>query len=149
MFLSTSHNKIDLKSRVSIPASFRLFLEKNNEQLILFKSLQLKCIEGTTYSRMQMYINAIDELDALSDEALLLRMMMADSFEMKFDASGRVVIPETLMKHSELTNKAVFMGIGGSFYIWSPAEYESQYKKSQKILKEQGLPKLLLKKKND
>ena len=149
MFLSTSHNKIDLKSRVSIPASFRLNLEKNNEQLILFKSLQFKCIEGTTYSRMQMYINAIDELDALSDEAFVLRMMMADSFEMKFDTGGRVIIPEILMSFSELTDKAVFMGIGESFYIWSPVEYENQYSKSQKILKEKGPPKLILKKKSD
>ena len=149
MFLSTSYNKIDTKSRVSIPASFRLNLEKNNESLILFKSLQFKCIEGTTYSRMQMYINAIDELDALSDQAFILRMMMADSFEMKFDTGGRVVIPEILIKFSELTDKAVFMGIGESFYIWSPTEYENQYSKSQKILKEKGPPKLILRKKND
>ena len=41
MFLSTSHNKIDLKCRVSIPASFRVNLEKSNETLILFKSFNL------------------------------------------------------------------------------------------------------------
>ena len=146
MFLSTSHNKIDLKSRVSIPASYRLNLDKNNEQLILFKSLQFKCIEGTTQTRMQLYINAIDELDGLSDEAFVLRMMMADSFEMKFDSGGRVIIPDILMNFSGLTDKAVFMGIGESFYIWSPIEYEQQYMKSQKILREKGPPKLILKK---
>ena len=146
MFLSTSHNKIDLKCRVSIPASFRMKLEKFHEPLILFKSLQFPCIEGTTSSRMQRYINAIDELDALSDDAFVLRMMMADSFEIKFDVSGRVVIPDILMNFANLTNKAVFMGIGESFYIWSPSEYESQYNKSQKILHEKGPPKLILKK---
>ena len=146
MFLSTSHNKIDLKCRVSIPASFRVNLEKSNESLILFKCLQFKCIEGTTSTRMQTYINAIDELDALSDDAFLLRMMMADSFEIKFDINGRVVIPDTLMNFANLSDKAVFMGIGGSFYIWSPIEYENQYIKSQQILREKGPPKLILKK---
>ena len=82
MFLSTSHNKIDLKSRVSIPASYRLFLEKSSEPLILFKSLQFKCLEGTSFTRMQRYIDAIDEMDAMSDDAFVLRMMMADSFLM-------------------------------------------------------------------
>lgn len=149
MFLSTSHNKIDSKSRISIPAAYRLKLEKNNEQLILFKSLQFKCIEGMSHNRMKSYMNAIDELDALSDEAFVLRMMMADSFEMKFDASGRVIIPEMLMDFSGLKDKAVFMGIGESFYIWSPEEYKNQYQKSQKILREKGPPKLILKKKND
>ena len=146
MFLSTSHNKIDLKCRVSIPASFRVNLEKSNETLILFKCLQFKCIEGTTSTRMQAYIDAIDELDALSDDAFLLRMMMADSFEIKFDINGRVVIPDTLMNFANLSDKAVFMGIGESFYIWSPTEYENQYMKSQKILKDKGPPKLILKK---
>ena len=146
MFLSTSHNKIDLKCRVSIPASFRMNLEKLKEPLILFKSLQFPCIEGTTLTRMQMYINAIDELDALSDDAFLLRMMMADSFEIKFDINGRVVIPDTLMNFANLSDKAVFMGIGGSFYIWSPIEYEKQYIKSQQILREKGPPRLILKK---
>ena len=95
---------------------------------------------------MQLYINAIDELDGLSDEAFVLRMMMADSFEMKFDSGGRVIIPDILMNFSGLTDKAVFMGIGESFYIWSPIEYEKQYIKSQKILREKGPPKLILKK---
>ena len=144
MFLSTSHNKIDLKCRVSIPASYRLKLEKEGEQLILFKSLQFKCIEGTTSNRMQRYIDAIDELDALSDEAFILRMMMADSFEMKFDSGGRVIIPEILINFAQLNDKAVFMGVGESFYIWSPSEYESQYNHSQKVLKEKGPPKLIL-----
>ena len=95
---------------------------------------------------MQRYINAIDQLDALSDDAFVLRMMMADSFEIKFDVNGRVVIPDILMKFATLTNKAVFMGIGESFYIWSPSEYESQYKKSQKILNEKRTSKINLKK---
>jgi len=147
MFLSTSHNKIDLKSRVSIPASYRLFLEKSSEPLILFKSLQFKCLEGTSFTRMQRYIDAIDEMDAMSDDAFVLRMMMADSFETKFDASGRIVIPETLMNFAELSDKAVFMGIGESFYIWNLTEYKKQYQKSLKILEEKGPPKLFLKKK--
>ena len=95
---------------------------------------------------MKTYIDATDELDALSDDAFLLRMMMADSFEIKFDINGRVVIPDTLMNFANLSDKAVFMGIGESFYIWSPSEYENQYVKSQQILREKGPPKLILKK---
>jgi hypothetical protein len=38
------------------------------------------------------------------------------------------------------------MGIGESFYIWSPSEYQIQYDYSQQILKEKGPPKLILSK---
>ena len=146
MFLSTSHNKIDKKGRVSVPRNFRTYLDLEGGSLILFKSLQLKCIEGTTLKRISQYVEAIDEIDAMSKDASILRMMMADSFEIKFDINGRVVIPDILMSFASLTNKAVFMGIGESFYIWSPSEYENQYNKSQKILNEKGPPKLILKK---
>ena len=62
------------------------------------------------------------------------------------ESGGRVIIPDILMNFSGLTDKAVFMGIVESFYIWSPIEYEKQYIKSQKILREKGPPKLILKK---
>jgi hypothetical protein len=39
------------------------------------------------------------------------------------------------------------MGVGESFYIWSPSEYQNQYNYSQKILQEKGPPKLILSKK--
>ena len=136
MFLSTSYNKIDKKGRVSVPRNFRTYLDLEGGSLILFKSLQFNCIEGTTLKRISQYVEAIDEIDTMSKDASILRMMMADSFEIKFDVSGRVVIPDILMNFANLTNKAVFMGIGESFYIWSPSEYENQYKKSQKILNE-------------
>ena len=42
------------------------------------------------------------------------------------------------MEFANLSDKAVFMGIGASFYIWSPKEYENQYLKSIEILKEKG-----------
>ena len=76
---------------------------------------------------MQTYINAIDELDALSDDAFLLRMMMADSFEIKYDSEGRISIPDNLISFAEISNIAVFMGIGRSFLIWSATEYQKQY----------------------
>ena len=92
MFLSTSHNKIDKKGRVSVPRNFRTYLDLEGGSLILFKSLQLKCIEGTTLKRISQYVEAIDEIDTMSKDASILRMMMADSFEIKYDNEGRINI---------------------------------------------------------
>ena len=65
MFLSTSHNKIDKKGRVSVPRNFRTYLDLEGGSLILFKSLQFKCIEGTTLKRISQYVEAIDEIDSM------------------------------------------------------------------------------------
>lgn len=146
MFLSTSHNKIDKKGRVSVPKNFRTHLENEGGSIILFKSLQFKCLEGTTVNRMHQYIDAIDELDTMSKEAAVLRMMMADSFEVKFDNEGRINIPEALISFANLDNTAVFMGVGRSFMIWSILDYQMQYENTQKILHSNGPPKFILKK---
>ena len=149
MFLSTSHNKIDKKGRVSVPSTYRSQLEMEGGPLILFKSLQFKCLEGTSINRMQQYIDAIDELDGMSKEASILHMMMADSFEIRYDSEGRITLPESLISFSNIHEIAVFMGIGRSFLIWSKSEYQKQYEDTRRILKENGPPKLILKKKNE
>ena len=140
MFLSTSHNKIDKKGRISVPKNFRVFLDTQGGTLILFKSLQFKCIEGTTLKRMLQYV------DAMSREAALLRMMMADSFEIRYDNEGRIHIPDELLIFSKINDFAVFMGIGKSFMIWSKSEYEKEYENTQKILQADGPPKFILNK---
>ena len=147
MFLSTSHNKIDKKGRVSVPANYRNQIEAEGGPLILFKSLQFKCLEGTSIQRMHQYVDAIDELDGMSNEASILRMMMADSFEIRYDSEGRITLPETLISFSNIQETAVFMGVGRSFLIWSKLEYQKQYDNTQRILRENGPPKLILKKK--
>ena len=149
MFLSTSHNKIDKKGRVSVPKNFRIYLDAEGGSLILFKSLQFKCIEGTTLKRIQQYVDAIDELDSMSKEAAILRMMMADSFEIRYDNEGRINIPESLLSFANIKNSTVFMGIGKSFMIWSNSEYEKEYHNTQKILQSSGPPKLILNKNID
>ena len=147
MFLSTSHNKIDKKGRVSVPRNFRTYLDLEGGSLILFKSLQFKCIEGTTLKRIGQYVEAIDEIDSMSKEASILRMMMADSFEIKYDNEGRINIPESLLSYANINGMAIFTGIGKSFMIWSDINYEREYQNTQKILQSSGPPKLILNKK--
>ena len=147
MFLSTSHNKIDKKGRVSVPRNFRTYLDLEGGSLILFKSLQFKCIEGTTLKRINQYVEAIDEMNTMSEDASILRMMMADSFEIKYDTEGRINIPESLLSYGNIHETAVFTGVGKSFMIWSEVEYEKEYQNTQKILQSSGPPKLILNKK--
>ena len=92
-------------------------------------------------------MEAIDEIDAMSKDASILRMMMADSFEIKYDNEGRINIPESLLSYAAIDNFAVFAGIGKSFMIWSDIEYEKEYQNTQKILQSSGPPKLILNKK--
>ena len=83
----------------------------------------------------------------MSKDASILRMMMADSFEIKYDNEGRINIPESLLSYADIDGIAVFAGIGKSFMIWSDIEYEKEYQNTQKILQSSGPPRLILNKK--
>ena len=69
LFLSQFVNKIDRKGRVSLPSQFRNILPKESKnEIILFKSLKFKSIEGCSNERINKIANRIDELDIFSDD---------------------------------------------------------------------------------
>ena len=75
-------------------------------------------------SRMEKLANATDKM-GLFDGTLddLSAMLFADARPLLFDVTGRIVIPNDLLKHAGITDRAVFVGRGTSFQIWNPDEF--------------------------
>ena len=144
LFLSTSENKIDKKGRLSVPASYRFELEKNNSSLFIFKSLTLPCLEGCGPNRINQIVNAIDQIDSLSKEAEILQMMLSSAQEMKIDSEGRINLSDEFIESAKISDTALFTGIGQSFRIWNPENYRVKEKDSLSFLKKNGIPKLKL-----
>ena len=62
LFLSQYQNKIDKKGRVSLPSAFRNILpSKEKNEIILFKSLKFKAIDGCSYERINKIAERIDD----------------------------------------------------------------------------------------
>ena len=60
LFVSQFVNKIDKKGRVSLPSQFRNILsKKSNNEIILFKSLKFKSIEGCSSERIDKIADKI------------------------------------------------------------------------------------------
>ena len=64
------------------------------------------------------------ELDDLS------AMLFADARPLAFDVTGRIIIPDDLLKHAGITDKAIFVGRGNSFQIWNPDAFKKAQDKS-------------------
>ncbi|MDR0319327.1 MAG: division/cell wall cluster transcriptional repressor MraZ [Rickettsiales bacterium] len=125
LFLSSFTNGIDTKGRISVPASFRAAVAAENfGGIVLFRSFTNKCIEGFGMNRMEKMAAATDQLGAFDKtQDDLTAMLFADARPLQFDVSGRVVIPEDLLKHADISGEAVFVGRGNSFQIWNPREF--------------------------
>ncbi len=135
-FRGESHNKVDSKGRVSIPASFRRVLEAsdpnwqsgvNPELVIVYGDHRRKYLECYT-------MEAIDEVDAKIDalprgsmeRKMLQRLFHGQSFPTTVDETGRLVLPAKLRSKIELDGEAFFIAAGDTFQIWKPETYEAE-----------------------
>lgn len=126
LFLSTYVNKVDRKGRVSVPATFRSTLATNRQPnlLIAFPSIRVPAVECTGSDRMEEMQDRIESLEQFSEEYENLVQLFADAHPLTIDGEGRVILPEKLKSHANITSDVAFVGLGAMFQLWDPARYD-------------------------
>lgn len=132
LFLSCYENRLDTKGRISVPAAFRSSLNNENfSGVVLYRSFTHNCIEGVSMSRMEKIASATDQMEMFDgDLDDLSALVFADARPLQFDVTGRIIIPEDLLKHANITDTALFVGRGNSFQIWNPSDFALTQEKS-------------------
>ena len=141
MFLSKYTNNIDKKGRVSVPVSYRLVL---NGQLfngiIAYPSFRNKCIEACSISRLEELAKAIQNLDPYSEERDAFEtIILGEAVQLPFDNEGRVVLPQSLLKHADMSDQACFVGKGLILEIWQPQNFEIYLSSARQIAQDNRL----------
>ena len=139
LFLSQFINKIDKKGRVTLPSLFRNVLpKKNRNEIVLFKSLKFKSIEGCSSERINKIASRIDELDIFSDDQEdFATSIFSEIIPTNIDKEGRFLIPDNLKSYSNISKEVTFIGQGHYFQIWEPkAAIERQTKSRERLVKE-------------
>lgn len=126
LFLSTFINRVDKKGRVSVPATFRTSLGNSSYNgIVTFRSYKHGAIEACSMDRMQQLSSSVDNLDFFSDtQDDLTATIFADSRQLPMDGDGRIILPQDLMDHAGITDRAAFVGRGATFQIWNPDDFE-------------------------
>ena len=138
LFVSQFINKIDKKGRVSLPSAFRNVLpKKSKNEIILFKSLKFKSIEGCSSERINKISNRIEELDIFSDDQDdFATSIFSEIIPTNIDKEGRFLLPDYLKEHSNISSEVTFVGQGHYFQIWEPkAAIERQKKSRARLIK--------------
>ena len=126
LFLSTYSNKIDVKGRVSMPASFRDIIMKDDDtNVVVYKSLSKPCLEGCTNAHIEKLQTAIDKFDPFSEEKDAFETaIFSESVSLDIDKDGRINIPKQYTQYANIESMALFVGKGKTFEIWNPKTYE-------------------------
>lgn len=132
LFRGRFTNKIDAKGRVSVPAKFRTIVTAQGlNGLICSPSFKGEYLDagGPAYgamldqmiSRLGMFSDAHDKLAAA---------LYGESQDISMDGEGRIVLPEDMRAHANITTEATFVGMGARFQIWNPQAHEAYRKAS-------------------
>ena len=141
VFLSTFVNKLDKKGRVSVPAPFRLALDKQVFQgVVVFPSYRLSAIEACGYDVMERLAQSTSDLDLFSeDRADVEAVVFANSEALSFDGEGRVLLPAALLAHGCIEDKVAFVGNGSTFQIWNPELFQAHQAEARQRLNAKGV----------
>ncbi|MCC6001536.1 MAG: division/cell wall cluster transcriptional repressor MraZ [Pararhodobacter sp.] len=134
-FRGESHQKVDTKGRVSIPALFRRVIEAGDPDWSEGKRANLVIVYGTgTQNRFDCFtIEAIDLIDRRIDRMkkgsperkVLERIYHGHSLPTQLDEDGRILLPQKLREKLALKDSAFFIAAGDHFEIWKPETYEA------------------------
>ncbi len=126
MFLSSYENKIDKKGRVSVPATFRSHLNTlGYNGFISYPSFSHPALEGCSQDRIEKLSNAIDSLNPFEEKRdFFATSVLSESENLQFDTEGRISLSEKLLNHAKIKNNILFVGLGKTFQIWEPKNFE-------------------------
>ncbi|MET0546813.1 MAG: division/cell wall cluster transcriptional repressor MraZ [Caulobacterales bacterium] len=128
MYLSTYESGLDDKRRMTVPAAFRAVLrDKEGDGVLIWKSFRGAYLEGAGMDYILKIKAALDDMDPYDDAREAFETaIFGGSRQFALDSAGRLVLPEDFCAHAGLDERAVIVGVGDSFQVWSPEAYTAR-----------------------
>jgi len=127
---------IDLKGRVSIPASFRDELRQDYTAEGLVVTRYKKGLVAYPPSRWTEICGNVFAMPAGPMREANLRNRIAPAKECSFNAQGRIQVPQSLREHAGLDKDIVVIGMFEKIEIWSQQAHTLIAAESESMLDE-------------
>lgn len=131
LFMDTITNKVDGKGRVSLPSDYRAIVKELSTEIVCYRSLSSRCIEGCLEETLDKLAQDIETSTDFFSETQdnLTNLIFGDAKRFPFDSTGRIVLTDKLLSHANITDSAVFVGKGRKFQIWNPENWAKEEKR--------------------
>jgi len=123
MFLGRFEHNLDDKGRLTIPVRYRELLADGAYVTQGFDR-NLMVLTPKAFEHVFEYINQMSMTDP--DARHLKRLIFSNAEFVDVDKVGRILIPQYQREFSRLENRAILVGSGDFFEIWSPEEWQRQ-----------------------
>ena len=109
-----------------MPASFRSFLTTQGYNgFVSYPSFSNPALECCSQDRIERLSNSIDTLNPFEEKRdFFATSILSESENLQFDTEGRISISQKLLSHSKIKDNILFVGLGKTFQIWEPKNFE-------------------------
>ena len=130
MFLGSFKYSIDSKSRISIPARMRKFVNPEANDTFVLTRGTVECIIIYPMDHWKALVSSkLDKLNPFDPkDAKFLRMFLHEASEDKFDTQSRLTIPKNLISFAGIDKEVLIIGVNQFIEVWNPEKYEAYLK---------------------
>jgi MraZ protein len=126
-FISTYTVTLDSKGRVCVPAPYRQLLAAMHTDGVYVcpsnRGEMLECFGDDVLDREKAKLDGLDPFSKEYDRRAA--RMAIRTHCLPFDENGRIRLPDALIAHAHLADKAAIVGAFGKFQIWEPSRFEA------------------------
>ncbi len=120
-FTGEFNNSLDDKNRMNIPAKFRKALDPINEKSFVLTRGFDKCLILYPLNEWQEVESQLSQLSSIrSRDRNFVRAITRHAIPVRYDAQGRIQIPEALIDFSEIKKDITIIGMIKKIELWSP-----------------------------
>ena len=133
MFQGESAITLDDKGRLAIPTSYRDIVARDcgNRLVLTYSPFESGCLylyPQPVWEKVRDQVNALPRIQARS-RLLQLKLVGAATF-VEPDGSGRISIPASQRSAVGIEKKAVLLGMGEKFELWSEQAHHAQIRQT-------------------
>ena len=129
--LGNLEHKLDAKGRLVIPACFREELGS----LVVATTIDKSCISLYSERNWEEVVSRLNEINTQSKNgANTQRRILANSYKQDIDSMGRMLIPETLRRDTNIVQDVCVNGNNKKLEIWDSARWKQFMSASEKLI---------------
>lgn len=133
MFQGETAITIDDKGRLAVPTAYRdlVVRECGNRLVVTYNPYEQGCLwlyPVAAWEQVRDQVNALPNAKKVH-RALQLKLVGAATF-VDVDANGRLLLPASHRNAAGIEKKAVLLGMGGKFELWSEQAHLAQIRQT-------------------
>ena len=128
MFQGETAITIDEKGRMAVPTAYREAVAREGNRLVItynpFEAGSLYLYPQAAWQHVRDQVNALPRTKSVN-RALQLKLVGAAT-EVEPDGNGRISIPASMRSAIGIDRRAVLLGMGDKFELWSEQAHHAQ-----------------------